>query len=257
MSGPLTKILDLAIESKETETPLDTEAILQWAQRAICLLGNANCAMSTERRRSFLIRLDPKLPELATNEAGSSANGMLFGDKFIANLRKYVATFTALDKAQSNIKKVLNNALFIRAGRFRGRTPGRRFQTPRYATQGNRGNYPNQGNFYPNRYRGRGHPEAGSARRQVNTLAGRAEWGTGRPRAAVPLRLLQSREAPWTSAARVVFPFGSKLPVSTTLAFEKSPCPVPRLPRSVAANQTPSRAARLVSVPKRPLISGQ
>ncbi|KAJ1187379.1 hypothetical protein NDU88_004155 [Pleurodeles waltl] len=39
VSGPLTKIFDLAIQSKETETPLDTEAILQWAQRAICLLG--------------------------------------------------------------------------------------------------------------------------------------------------------------------------------------------------------------------------
>ncbi|KAJ1195307.1 hypothetical protein NDU88_004588 [Pleurodeles waltl] len=161
LSGPLTKILDLAVESKESETPLDTEAILQWAQRAICLLGNANCAMSAERRRSFLIRLDPKLAELAINEAGPAANGMLFGEKFISNLSKYVATFTALDKAQSNIKKVFNNTLFLRAGRFRGRAPGRRFQNPRYASQGNRGSYSNQGNFYPNRYRGRGRNSRG------------------------------------------------------------------------------------------------
>ncbi|KAJ1181192.1 hypothetical protein NDU88_006402 [Pleurodeles waltl] len=49
-SSPLTKILDLAIQSKESDTPLDTEAMLQWAQRAICLLGNSNSAMSTERR---------------------------------------------------------------------------------------------------------------------------------------------------------------------------------------------------------------
>ncbi|KAJ1155522.1 hypothetical protein NDU88_008252 [Pleurodeles waltl] len=161
ISGQLTKILDLAVESKETETPLDTEAILQWTQRAICLLGNANCAMSTECRRSFLMRLDPKLAELAINEAGPAANGMLFGDKVISNLNKYIATFTALDKAQSNIKKVFNNALFIRAGRFRGRAPGRRYQAPRYASQGNRGGYSNQGNFYPNRYRGRGRNSRG------------------------------------------------------------------------------------------------
>ncbi|KAJ1128513.1 hypothetical protein NDU88_006891 [Pleurodeles waltl] len=96
--------------TQESDTPLDPEVVLQWAQRAICLLGNANCAISTERRRSYLIRLDPKLAELANNEAGSSANGMLFGDKFISNLSKYVATFTALDKAQSNIKKVFTNA---------------------------------------------------------------------------------------------------------------------------------------------------
>ncbi|KAJ1098294.1 hypothetical protein NDU88_003410 [Pleurodeles waltl] len=74
VSGPLTKILDLAIQSKESDIPLDTDALLQWAQRVIYLLGNANCAMSNERRRSFLIRLDPKLAELANNEAGSSAN---------------------------------------------------------------------------------------------------------------------------------------------------------------------------------------
>ncbi|KAJ1088295.1 hypothetical protein NDU88_001453 [Pleurodeles waltl] len=75
LSGPLMKILDLAIHSKEINSPLDPEVVLEWTQRAICLLGNANCAMSTERRRSFLICLDPKLVELATNKAGSLANG--------------------------------------------------------------------------------------------------------------------------------------------------------------------------------------
>ncbi|KAJ1160923.1 hypothetical protein NDU88_001413 [Pleurodeles waltl] len=66
LSGPLTKILDQAIQSKETNTPLDPEVVLEWAQQAICLLGNANCAMSTERRHS-LIRLDTKLAEVAIN----------------------------------------------------------------------------------------------------------------------------------------------------------------------------------------------
>ncbi|KAJ1130328.1 hypothetical protein NDU88_008681 [Pleurodeles waltl] len=48
LSGPITKILELAVQAKETDTPLDPEAILEWTQRAICLLGNANCSMSTE-----------------------------------------------------------------------------------------------------------------------------------------------------------------------------------------------------------------
>ncbi|KAJ1139051.1 hypothetical protein NDU88_005428 [Pleurodeles waltl] len=100
LSGPLMKILDLAIQCKETNSPLNPEVVLEWAQWAICLLGNVSCATSRERRRSFLIHLDPKLAELATNEAGSLASGMLFGDKFVKDLGKYVGTFTALDKDQ-------------------------------------------------------------------------------------------------------------------------------------------------------------
>ncbi|KAJ1139666.1 hypothetical protein NDU88_006033 [Pleurodeles waltl] len=49
LSGPITKILELAVQAKESGTPLELEAVLEWAQRAICFLGNANCAMSTER----------------------------------------------------------------------------------------------------------------------------------------------------------------------------------------------------------------
>ncbi|KAJ1161976.1 hypothetical protein NDU88_002456 [Pleurodeles waltl] len=41
LSGPLMKILDLAIQFKETNSPLDPEDVLEWEQRAICLLGNA------------------------------------------------------------------------------------------------------------------------------------------------------------------------------------------------------------------------
>ncbi|KAJ1130977.1 hypothetical protein NDU88_009321 [Pleurodeles waltl] len=68
LSGPITKILELAVHAKETNTLLDPQTVLEWAQRAICLLGNVNCAMSTERRKSFLMRIDPKLAELAPSE---------------------------------------------------------------------------------------------------------------------------------------------------------------------------------------------
>ncbi|KAJ1184073.1 hypothetical protein NDU88_000883 [Pleurodeles waltl] len=48
LAGPITKILELAVQAKEANMPLDPEAVLEWAQRAICLLGNTNCAISTE-----------------------------------------------------------------------------------------------------------------------------------------------------------------------------------------------------------------
>ncbi|KAJ1119094.1 hypothetical protein NDU88_007280 [Pleurodeles waltl] len=99
ISGPITKILELAVQVKESSMPLDPEAILEWAQRAICLLGNANCAMSTEQWKSFLMRMDPKLVELALTEPGTLANGLLFCDTFVKDLDKYVSTFSALDKA--------------------------------------------------------------------------------------------------------------------------------------------------------------
>ncbi|KAJ1087503.1 hypothetical protein NDU88_000672 [Pleurodeles waltl] len=114
ISGPLTKILELAVQAKESNTPIDPHTILEWAQRAISLLGNANYAMPTECRCSCLMRVAPYLAELAANKAGSLANGLLFGDKFVKELGKYVATFSPLDKAQSSMKKMSSRDLFAR-----------------------------------------------------------------------------------------------------------------------------------------------
>lgn len=51
LTGPLTKILELAEEAKSLGKPLSPDRISNWAQRAIVFLGNANCALSAERRR--------------------------------------------------------------------------------------------------------------------------------------------------------------------------------------------------------------
>lgn len=118
--GPLTKILDTAVQAKDSQTPLDATEVLKWVQRALCFLGNANCAVSTERQRSFLMRIDPQLAEMASMEAGIMANGLLFGDKFVKDLGKCVSTFSALDKVQSNIKKVFQRWPFCQ-----GRSPQR------------------------------------------------------------------------------------------------------------------------------------
>ncbi|KAJ1143653.1 hypothetical protein NDU88_009958 [Pleurodeles waltl] len=126
--GPLTQIIQLAEHAKHTNSALPTDIVAGWAQRAVCLLGNANCALSVERRRSLLIKIDPKLGKLSNSEAGATAQGNLFGDPFVKELGKFVATFSALDKAQTSIKKVFPVKVFGGAGRGRGHSSSRSFQ---------------------------------------------------------------------------------------------------------------------------------
>ncbi|XP_078541642.1 uncharacterized protein LOC144827071 [Lissotriton helveticus] len=150
--GPLTKIIELSQRSKETGMPLPVEDVAGWAQRAMCLLGNANCALSAERRRSLLLKIYPKLGELSSSEAGAVAQGALFGDPFVKELGKFVATFSALDKAQASMKKMLPKKVFGGAGRGRGRSSGRQFQQGSNRGQPRRNNGWNdgrQGSFYP------------------------------------------------------------------------------------------------------------
>lgn len=156
LSGPLTKILELAFRAKETGASVEPDELIGWAQRAICQLGNANCAISAERRRSTLLKLDPKLAELSNSEAGPVAEGLLFGQPFLKELSKFVATFSGLDKAQESLKKAFR-PVFTRAGRNRGRSFGRgnpgaprgQYQQ-QYQQQHYRGGYQDP-NFYPTR----------------------------------------------------------------------------------------------------------
>ncbi|XP_078533318.1 uncharacterized protein LOC144819222 [Lissotriton helveticus] len=159
--GPVTQIIQLAERAKESGTAMSTEVVAGWAQRALCFLGNANCALAAERRRSLLIKIDPKLGDLATSEAGPIAQGKLFGEPFIKELNKFVTTFSALDRAQSSIKKIFPGRVFAGAGRGRGRSSGRQQQQqgPNNKNQQRRNNGWNdgrQGNFYPSRGAGKG-----------------------------------------------------------------------------------------------------
>ncbi|KAJ1087569.1 hypothetical protein NDU88_000736 [Pleurodeles waltl] len=85
LSGPLTRILDLAEEARMEGKKVDPVILSNWAQRAICLLGNTNASMAQERRKSLLLKIDLKLNTLASKETGPEANGLLFGDSFIKN----------------------------------------------------------------------------------------------------------------------------------------------------------------------------
>ncbi|KAJ1169157.1 hypothetical protein NDU88_001063 [Pleurodeles waltl] len=65
--------------------------------------------MTHERRKGLLLKLDPKLANLAAKDPGAKADGLLFGDNFIKELSKYVTTFASIDKVQQSLKKVFNS----------------------------------------------------------------------------------------------------------------------------------------------------
>ncbi|XP_056390485.1 uncharacterized protein LOC130346565 [Hyla sarda] len=133
--GPLTKILNLAELASNSNTSVDTETLKGWAQRAICLFGNANAALSTERKRSILMKIDPQLTNLASTEPPNPTKGLLFGDEFIKEMNKYVGLFSSLSKAQVSMKKVFSQKIFGKAGRGRGRSSSRSTQyRPQYRT---------------------------------------------------------------------------------------------------------------------------
>lgn len=68
VAGPLTQALvitDGAIAQVSAPDPL---ILWDWLQRCICLLGNANSALSAERRHTVLLRFDPQLMDMAEQE---------------------------------------------------------------------------------------------------------------------------------------------------------------------------------------------
>ncbi|XP_044130837.1 uncharacterized protein LOC122923981 [Bufo gargarizans] len=123
--GPLAKIFDLAESAKAEGGQVDPVELREWVQHAICIGGNVNTSLSMERRKAILFKIEPKLSNLALTETGKEAQGLLFGESFIKDLGRYVGAFTALDKAQSSMKRVFQGRVSTRAGSFRGRLSGR------------------------------------------------------------------------------------------------------------------------------------
>lgn len=80
---------------QRTPVPLSPLRYSDWSQHAIIILGNLNCAISTESCRSPLIKTDPKLGNLATSEEGQVVQGGLLMEPFIKELGKCVASFNS------------------------------------------------------------------------------------------------------------------------------------------------------------------
>ncbi|CAH2247137.1 Hypothetical predicted protein [Pelobates cultripes] len=112
--GPVAKIFNMVESALIEGAPIDLLAIRGWIQRSICLIGKA-----------ILMKIEPKLLNLAISEPGTQAKGLLFGDDFVKVLGKYVSTFMALDKAQTNMKHVFSQKVFDGTSRHRGHLSGR------------------------------------------------------------------------------------------------------------------------------------
>ncbi|XP_078520393.1 uncharacterized protein LOC144785284 [Lissotriton helveticus] len=157
--GPLARVLDMVETARLDGSELNPEEISLWLQRSFCLLGNANAAIIHEHRKGLLIKLDPKLANLATQDPGVKADGLLFGDSLVKDLSRYVSTFASLDKAQFSIKKVFAPRVFGRAGRGRNRSSGRGYPNQGSRGAANSGYQEFKPQFYPQRgrgFRGRG-----------------------------------------------------------------------------------------------------
>ncbi|XP_056382300.1 uncharacterized protein LOC130276659 [Hyla sarda] len=176
--GPLSKILDLVEESASSSKPINTEVLRGWAQHAVCFLGNANAAITTERKNAILLKIDPQLTNMASNEPTNPTEGKLFGEDFIQQMGKYVGMFSSITKAQSSLKKVFNNRVFTRAGKGRSRFSGRyipsrqqrgSYQQQQPSQQSYPAQPPNPSPFFPYRARSwrprgqRGIPRANSS----------------------------------------------------------------------------------------------
>ncbi|CAH2293651.1 Hypothetical predicted protein [Pelobates cultripes] len=107
------KLYDLLDAATAGDSVLDVDVAIGWVQRGICLLGNANTDMSAERRKAILLKINPKLAAMMVAEPSSSNEGMLFGDTFVKDLGSYIKTFTAIDKAQANMKCMFAPKVFV------------------------------------------------------------------------------------------------------------------------------------------------
>ncbi|CAH2282341.1 Hypothetical predicted protein [Pelobates cultripes] len=78
--GPVANIFDMVKAALTEGTPIDLLAIRGWIQRSICLIDNAHTALATEQRKAILMKIEPKLLNLAISEPGTQAKGLLFGE---------------------------------------------------------------------------------------------------------------------------------------------------------------------------------
>ncbi|KAJ1138178.1 hypothetical protein NDU88_004569 [Pleurodeles waltl] len=88
--GPLARIFDTVEDASFKGKDLDIQLLRGWCQREICFPGNANTGLLAERRKTVLMRINSKLPDLANKESSDEAWGLLFGDDMVKALTKFV-----------------------------------------------------------------------------------------------------------------------------------------------------------------------
>ncbi|KAM4705227.1 uncharacterized protein WCC33_010101 [Rhinophrynus dorsalis] len=83
--------------------------------------AECSCPTIPECRKAALFHIDVRLTDMTDKELGPKAEGKLFGDPFIVELRKHAGTYTTMNKVETSLKKVFQpQGVFHRAGRQRG-----------------------------------------------------------------------------------------------------------------------------------------
>ena len=72
----------------------------------------------------LLMRINPKLAEMADKELGPDTDGHLFGDRCIKVISSYIQTFFSMDKVQQNLRKMFAPLVFGRTSRVKAHSPG-------------------------------------------------------------------------------------------------------------------------------------
>ncbi|KAJ1200220.1 hypothetical protein NDU88_004046 [Pleurodeles waltl] len=107
--SPLTRIFDLVDLARFDHIPVNPKELLLLVPSAVCLLSNANAAITHERRKGLLLKLDPKLVNLAVSNPGIKAEGMLFGDSFIKEFSKLIQHQSSPLPSQSSLNRQTSN----------------------------------------------------------------------------------------------------------------------------------------------------
>lgn len=95
--------------------PVKLDLLRVWSQRAKCFLGNANASLFAERHKVILMKINAKLGDMEKKGSSEDVKCLLVGEGLVKSVEKYVSTFTALDKAQSNMR-VFESSVFGKAG---------------------------------------------------------------------------------------------------------------------------------------------
>ncbi|KAJ1132471.1 hypothetical protein NDU88_010780 [Pleurodeles waltl] len=133
--GPLGRIFDTLEDAYLKGKKLDVHLLRGWCQRAICFFGYGNAGLLAERRKTVLMRVNPKLSDLASKESSEEARGLLFRDGMVKALSKYVRTFTSLDKAHFLMKRVFSTKDLCGRASRRGQLASRQILEPNIMDQ--------------------------------------------------------------------------------------------------------------------------
>ncbi|KAJ1096535.1 hypothetical protein NDU88_001671 [Pleurodeles waltl] len=97
----------MSVHAKESRETVDPKVL-----RELPASWGTPTAQFLQDNANSLMRIDPKLTELASAETDPFVNGLLFENPFAKDLEKCVNTFNALDKAQSSLKRIFSQGLF-------------------------------------------------------------------------------------------------------------------------------------------------